>query len=52
METTNQDLMRIIQSKFTRLSKGQKLIADFILKHYDKAAFMTAAKLGQNVGVS
>lgn len=52
MEATNQDLMRIIQSKFTRLSKGQKLIADFILKHYDKAAFMTAAKLGQNVGVS
>ncbi len=44
--------MRIIQSKFTRLSKGQKMIADFILKHYDKAAFMTAAKLGQNVGVS
>ncbi|NLB22171.1 MAG: MurR/RpiR family transcriptional regulator [Clostridium sp.] len=42
----------MIQSKFTRLSKGQKLIADFILKHYDKAAFMTAAKLGQNVGVS
>ncbi|UUM13014.1 MurR/RpiR family transcriptional regulator [Proteiniclasticum sp. QWL-01] len=52
METTNLDLMRIIQSKFTRLSKGQKMIADFILKHYDKAAFMTAAKLGQNVGVS
>lgn len=52
METTNQDLMRIIQTKFTRLSKGQKMIADFILKHYDKAAFMTAAKLGQNVGVS
>lgn len=52
METSNQDLMRIIQSKFTRLSKGQKMIADFILKHYDKAAFMTAAKLGQNVGVS
>lgn len=52
METTNRDLMRIIQSKFTRLSKGQKMIADFILKHYDKAAFMTAAKLGQNVGVS
>ena len=52
METMNRDLMRVIQSKFTRLSKGQKMIADFILKHYDKAAFMTAAKLGQNVGVS
>lgn len=52
METNNQDLMRIIQTKFSGLSKGQKMIADFILKHYDKAAFMTAAKLGQNVGVS
>lgn len=48
----NVDLMRIIQTKFSRLSKGQKLIAEYILKHYDKAAFMTAAKLGNSVGVS
>jgi len=48
----NRDLMKIIQMKFPRLSKGQKLIAEFILKHYDKAAFMTAAKLGHSVGVS
>ncbi|MBU3174814.1 MurR/RpiR family transcriptional regulator [Clostridium estertheticum] len=47
-----QDLMRTIQIKFPRLSKGQKLIAEYILKHYDKAAFMTAAKLGTSVGVS
>ena len=46
------DLMRLIQTKFTRLSKGQKLIADYILKNYDKAAFMTASKLGEAVGVS
>lgn len=46
------DLMRLIQVKFPRLSKGQKLIAEFILKSYDKAAFMTAAKLGVSVGVS
>jgi DNA-binding MurR/RpiR family transcriptional regulator len=52
MEDTKQDLMRTIQVKFPRLSKGQKLIAEFILKHYDKAAFMTAAKLGIGVGVS
>lgn len=50
--TSNKDLMRIIQLKFPRLSKGQKLIAEYILKHYDKAAFMTAAKLGTSVGVS
>jgi DNA-binding MurR/RpiR family transcriptional regulator len=52
MENNKQDLMRSIQIKFPRLSKGQKLIAEYILKHYDKAAFMTAAKLGSSVGVS
>ncbi len=52
MENNNQDLMKTIQTKFPRLSKGQKLIAEYILKHYDKAAFMTAAKLGTSVGVS
>lgn len=48
----NKDLMRLIQIKFQRLSKGQKLIAEYILNNYDKAAFMTAAKLGTSVGVS
>lgn len=52
MENNMQDLMRIIQIKFPRMSKGQKLIAEYILKHYDKAAFMTASKLGISVGVS
>jgi DNA-binding MurR/RpiR family transcriptional regulator len=52
MDNAKQDLMRMIQVKFPRLSKGQKLIAEYILKHYDKAAFMTAAKLGVSVGVS
>ncbi|SEF76294.1 transcriptional regulator, RpiR family [Caloramator fervidus] len=52
MEGNRQDLIKIIQMKFPRLSKGQKIIAEYILKHYDKAAFMTAAKLGQTVGVS
>ncbi|WP_044039784.1 MurR/RpiR family transcriptional regulator [Clostridium bornimense] len=52
MDSSKQDLMRTIQVKFPRLSKGQKLIAEYILKQYDKAAFMTAAKLGDSVGVS
>lgn len=52
MEDNEQDLMRSIQIKFPRMSKGQKLIAEYILKHYDKAAFMTASKLGVSVGVS
>jgi len=41
-----------INEKADRFSKGQKRIADYILEHYDKASFMTAAKLGDTVGVS
>lgn len=52
MEDKKKDLMKIIQINFTRLSKGQKLIAEYIMSSYDKAAFMTAAKLGEVVGVS
>ncbi|MBZ4645780.1 MAG: hypothetical protein PWR27_1617 [Petroclostridium sp.] len=47
-----QDLISRIQSSMTEFSKGQKLIANYILNHYDKAAFMTAARLGSVVGVS
>ncbi len=46
------DLINIIQSHFAKLSKGQKIIAQYILTDYDKVAFMTAAKLGDTVGVS
>ena len=46
------DLMDTIQEQYAGFSKGQKAIADYILQHYDKAAFMTAARLGQTVGVS
>lgn len=45
-------LISHIQSQYTRFSKGQKLIAQYILKNYDKVAFMTACKLGEMVGVS
>ncbi|GAA3663393.1 MurR/RpiR family transcriptional regulator [Asaccharospora irregularis] len=45
-------LISNIQSQYPRLSKGQKLIAQYILKNYDKVAFMTACKLGETVGVS
>ena len=52
LNENSKDLMRLIQARFSRLSKGQKLIAEYILKNYDKAAFMTAAKLVVSVGVS
>lgn len=47
-----QDLLKRIQAGMPGFSKGQKLIANFIINHYDKAAYMTAAKLGEEVGVS
>ncbi|MBP3272680.1 MAG: MurR/RpiR family transcriptional regulator, partial [Ruminococcus sp.] len=46
------DLFTLINEQMTTFSKGHKLIASFILEHYDKAAFMTAQKLGKTVGVS
>lgn len=46
------DILSRLTDESVRFSKGQRRIADFILKNYDKAAFMTAGKLGQTVGVS
>lgn len=46
------DLFAKIEQQESKMSKGHKLIANYILSHYDKAAFMTAQKLGQKVGVS
>ena len=46
------DQITKIQSELPGFSKGQKQIARFILEHYDKAAFMTASRLGVTVGVS
>ena len=46
------DVLHTIQASTPELSKGQKRIAAYILSDYDKAAFMTASKLGKLVGVS
>lgn len=46
------DVLHTIQDNMSRFSKGQKRIAAYILSDYDKAAFMTASKLGGLVGVS
>lgn len=48
----NDDLLKTIEDRMTGFSKSQKLIANFILQHYEKAAYMTALKLGNAVGVS
>ncbi len=46
------NLIDNLKERYSTFSKGQKLIARFIIDHYDKASFMTAAKLGEEVGVS
>ena len=48
----SRDLINLVQSKMSDFSKGQRLIGQYIIDHYDKAAFMTASKLGTTVGVS
>ncbi len=48
----NNELLQKIDEKYPRLSKGQKKLADYIRQEYDKAAFLTAAKMGDVVGVS
>ena len=48
----SRDILSTIQSRMDSFSKGQKLIGRYILENYDKAAFMTAAKLGQTVRIS
>ena len=48
----NHDILSILQMNAPTFSKGQRRIATYILESYDKAAFMTANKLGKTVGVS
>ncbi|MBQ8440138.1 MAG: MurR/RpiR family transcriptional regulator [Clostridia bacterium] len=48
----NCDVLKKIENGMSSFSKGQKLIANYILAHYDKAAYLTASKLGAFVGVS
>jgi DNA-binding MurR/RpiR family transcriptional regulator len=46
------ELLNVIRQKRGTLSKGQKKIADYVLKNYEKAAFLTASELGGKAGVS
>lgn len=51
MGSTN-DLINRINERYGSLSKGQKVLAAYITDNYDKAVFLTAARLGEMVGVS
>lgn len=46
------NVLSIIKSEMHNMSKGQRRISEYILTHYEKAAYMTASKLGKNSGVS
>ena len=46
------DILSILQEQEPTFSKGQRRIAQYITQSYDKAAFMTANRLGKTVGVS
>ena len=48
----NEDILLVLQQKAPTFSKGQRILAGYITESYDKAAFMTASKLGRTVGVS
>ena len=52
VENAEQDIIRLIDEKYSHMSKGHRKIADFIKEHYDQAVFMTAAKIGSVLEVS
>ena len=46
------DLIELIEKSLPQMSKGQKRIAAYITEHCEKAAYMTASRLGEESGVS
>ena len=48
----SRDILKTIQGHMSEFSKGKKRIGQYILENYDKAAFMTAARLGETVNIS
>lgn len=52
MEQKDLDIITRMNDKYMKMSKGHKAIAAYISDHYEQAVFMTAAKLGETVGVS
>lgn len=46
------NLLSEIRERMPKFSKSQKIISNYILESYDKAAYMTASKLGATVNVS
>ena len=51
-KTEGSDLLVRLNKNYKTLSKGQKQLAAYITENYDRAAFITASKMGSIVGVS
>lgn len=49
---SEQDVITRINARYTSMSKSHKTIAGYIKEHYEQAVFMTAAKLGEELGIS
>lgn len=52
MDLNKEDVWSVIEEKFFGLSKSHKAIALFIRENYDKAVFMTAAQIGEELKIS
>ena len=52
MEQQEHDIITRMNDKYMKMSKGHKAVAAYISDHYEQAVFMTAARLGETVGVS
>lgn len=52
MGVDDEGVLNRIRRQRNEFSKGQKRLADYVLTNYEKAAFMTALKLGSEVGIS
>lgn len=51
-EMDDNDLLVKLNKNYKSFSKGQRLLASYIMENYDRAAFITASKMGRAVGVS
>lgn len=52
IENMKRNFLNLLESQMSTFSKGQRLIAKYVIDNYDKAAYMTASKLGAEVNVS
>lgn len=46
------DVIQLIDNHYVKMSKGHKAIANFVKDNYNEVVFMTAAQIGENLGIS